>query len=179
MHAISHWQSSLDYQHAYLSKEIEKIHKRTRRDKSAQDNIDHAQSVDFKAYNSYLLSNLTLGSVIVVIKQNHLQNLIFDFRKHRLDFRDFCDLNRRVDLKLPNYHKVNVILNLFSNLRNACFHWENLAKTRVKDGIAYPRLSVRIWSAEMGLHSKRIVNLAYEKIEHFLEFLLQNLGQKT
>ncbi|BEG57303.1 hypothetical protein NHP21005_09910 [Helicobacter sp. NHP21005] len=76
MYAISHWQSSLDYQRTYLSKEIEKIHKRTRRDRSAQEDIDHAQSVDFKAYNSYLLSNLTLGSVIVVIKQNHLQRWV-------------------------------------------------------------------------------------------------------
>ncbi|WP_240451666.1 hypothetical protein [Helicobacter sp. L8] len=56
-----------------------------------------------------------------------------------------------MDLKLPNYYKVNIVLDLFSNLRNACFHWENLAKTRVKDGIAYPRLSVRVLSGEMGM----------------------------
>nr|CCM12438.1 hypothetical protein BN341_p90 [Helicobacter heilmannii ASB1.4] len=65
-------------------------------------------------------------------------------------------------------------MDLFSNLRNTCFHWENLAKTRIKDNIAYPRLSIYAPSDSTS-HSKRIVSLAYEKIEYFLEFLLQHL----
>ncbi|GMB90530.1 CAAX protease [Helicobacter ailurogastricus] len=79
----------------YLGKEIEKINKRVSRDRLIREHVAYIQRTDVKAYNSYLLSNLTLGSIVVVIKQNHLQNLIFDFRKHRLDFRDFCHLNKK------------------------------------------------------------------------------------
>ncbi|WP_281757744.1 hypothetical protein [Helicobacter suis] len=105
------------------------------KDKATKEYVDYIQIADPRAYNSHLLSNLTLGSLIVVIKQNHLQNLIFDFRKHRLNFRDFCHLNKKVDSKLPNYHEVNIVLDLFSSLRNACFHWENLAKQGSKKAL--------------------------------------------
>ncbi|GMB93529.1 CAAX protease [Helicobacter bizzozeronii] len=158
----------------YLAREIDKIYRRVHKDKTIKEHIDTIQITDPRAYNSYLLSNLTLGSIIVVIKQNHLQNLIFDFRKQRLDFRSFCSLNKRIDLKLPNYHKVNIVLDLFSSLRNACFHWENLAKTRTKEGVVYPRLSACAPSG-VANHSERIISLAQDRIEYFLEFLLKHL----
>lgn len=138
----------LVYKDEYIQGEIEKILKRNK--------------VQFLTHNQ-LLSNLTLGSVIHIIKRENLQNTIFDFR--HLNLKIFYDMNSRE--RLGNYHKTNMILNILSSIRNRAFHWENLLKTRRgNDSKNLPRITDKF--------NKIVIGVMPNKIEIFLDVLIRN-----
>lgn len=115
------------------------------------------------------ISRLTLGMVIHAIRANRLQNAVmnlrdFKFKKYDANNKEKFTYNGRVT-NLANHFKVDIVLSLLQNLRNRCYHWENILKVRVENGITYPRLTTSvIKNTPIGLHPS--------KIEQFLDDLI-------
>ena len=64
-----------------------------------------------------------------------------DFKKYHWSNNDFFKINGKKTF-FSNVSKVEIVLNLIRDIRNRCFHWENLTKVTVKeDGKVYPRIT--------------------------------------
>lgn len=141
----------------YLQDKISEIQKK----KDSETPLSHHQ----------ILSRLTLGAVIRLIKENKLQNALFDLKD--LDFRVYNEHNfhslKKHRYKLRNYEIVNASLNLFLTLRNRCFHWENLRKTKQLGTITLPRIYTTIKGV--------FISLDYDKIESFLDDIGNNINE--
>ena len=121
-----------------------------------------------------VLSRLTLGAVVRLIKENKLQNALFDasslnlkaYSPHNKDFF------RRKGKKYPlsNISKTDSILSLLLNIRNRAFHWENLLKIVEIDGNKVSRL----YTSVQGV----IISINPSKIELFLDGLLGQINEK-
>lgn len=111
-----------------------------------------------------ILSRLTLGVIVRLIKDNKSQNTLFNLREW--DFRDFSEHNRNFFRRkgrkyhLLNITRVNIALSFLVNIRNRAFHWENLRKTIVLDGVKLSRIYVK----EQGI----VFSVDTDKIELFL-----------
>lgn len=121
-----------------------------------------------------ILSRLTLGVVVRLIKENKLQNALFNLKN--LDFRVYNKHNKNSfrhkgkTHTLLNVNKVNVILNLLLSIRNRAFHWENLLKVVEIDGNKVSRLYTSVQGA--------IISINPSKIELFLDDLLRQTNKK-
>lgn len=121
-----------------------------------------------------ILSRLTLGAVIKLIKDNKLQNTLFDLKD--LDFKDYNKYNKNSfrykgkKYTLLNVNKVNATLSLLLNIRNRAFHWENLLKIIEIDGNKVSRLYTNVQGA--------IISINPNKIELFLNDLLKQINKK-
>ena len=83
------------------------------------------------------LSRLTLGIIIRTIRSKKLQNKIINlktmkFKKYDLSNRDCFYLSNGKSSSFNNINKVDIVLSLLHNLRNRCYHWENILKTTQK-----------------------------------------------
>lgn len=113
-----------------------------------------------------LLSNLTLGGIIYILKKERLQTIIFDFRHIRMS--DFDSASHRERLSL--HRMVDVALNLLSKIRNRSFHWENLLKTRT---LCNGRVGARLVTQVNGI----VFGVMPDKINDFLEMLLKQVSE--
>jgi len=119
------------------------------------------------------LSRLTLGNIIKIIRDNALQNAIFnlremDFKRYDESNRNFCFINGK-KTKISNYGKVDIVLSLLLTIRNRSFHWENLNKTTQKDNKTFPRLTTQKHGTHIGINPQRI--------QTFLNDLLNNINK--
>lgn len=117
--------------------------------------------------NNQLLSNLTLGQVIKIIKDEDASDILFDF--NQINFKKYYQKNRNRTInnksRLTNKEKVDIMLSLLANIRNRAFHWESLIK--LKDN-GHPRLTV-------GDYGIIYISVEATKIEDFLQDILDEI----
>lgn len=124
---------------------------------------------------SQILSSLMLGEIVGLINHYEIKHYMFDLRK--MDFKKYHWKNRNFfyingkKSHLSNVSKVNTALNLIRNIRNRAFHWENLFKIRVIDGLSYPRIT----------HSEKnlTIGIMPDKILEFLDDLLDCIDNQV
>ena len=118
--------------------------------------------------NNQLLSNLTLGVIIKILKEKNISDQIFNFTNLNLKKYHIKNKNRKLKnnnkSRLTNKEKTNIMLSLLSDTRNRSFHWENLTKLR-DDGI--PRLSTN--------ECDILTSIEPDKIEIFLSDILKEI----
>ncbi|TKX28927.1 hypothetical protein [Campylobacter aviculae] len=125
------------------------------------------------------LSRMGLGIIICFIKENKLQEQIMNLKDKDIDFRNYNQYNRNFFLKngkkrnFGNIYKVDIVLSLLQNLRNRSYHWENILKTREKNGKHYPRLTTKIKDTYIGINPQKIELSLDDLIKIFNEELLK------
>ena len=123
-----------------------------------------------------IISYQSLGFWLKVIDFYKIHNKLFDKAfLDTLDFKRYFSENKnRFSNKanLQNYHKVSIFLNLFRNLRNRAFHFENLYKI---DEQGKPRLNAFVKSGKGIL----IIHIETNKIELFLEDFISYFVEKV
>lgn len=131
---------------------------------------------------SQMLSKLMLGEVIALINTYKVEHFMIDlrsmdFKKYHWRNNDYFKINGRKNF-FSNVAKVEIILNLIRDIRNRCFHWENLLKTRTIKGKAYPRL-VTIYPKNQIRENQTIIGIMPEMILEFLDDLLRSINNPT
>lgn len=122
-----------------------------------------------------IISYQSLGFWLKVIDFYKIHNKLFDKAfLDTLDFKRYFSGNKNSigKKKLRNYHKVSIFLNLFRNLRNRAFHFENLYKLNEQ---GKPRLSVSVKSGK----EKIIISIETSKIELFLRDFISYFVEKV
>ena len=80
--------------------------------------------------NNQLLSNLTLGVIIKILKEKNISDQIFNFTNLNLKKYHIKNKNRKLKnnnkSRLTNKEKTNIMLSLLSDTRNRSFYWESL-----------------------------------------------------
>lgn len=149
----------LNTQDEYLRAKIEEIKNKS----GSKEPLSHHQ----------ILSRLTLGVVVKLIKDNGLQNVLLDLSKW--NFKDFSQYNRNFfrckNKKYPflNITKINIALNLLTNIRNRSFHWENLLKIITLNNTQLSRIHTK----EKGV----VISVDIDKIEFFLNCFLKAINE--
>lgn len=128
------------------------------------------------------LSKLTLGTIIRTIRNEKLQNQVMSLKQ--IKFKDY-DLNNREyfykenkKLYFNNINKVDIVLSLLHNLRNRCYHWENIKKLRQRNNAYFPRLTTKIGGTFIGIHPCKLEVFLCDLIRTFNEDLLNFLDKK-
>ncbi|MFC3848533.1 hypothetical protein ACFOPX_08450 [Helicobacter baculiformis] len=124
-----------------------------------------------KLTHTQLLSKMSLGEIITIINENvcvrskifALQH--FDFKKYESSNRNYY-INTHKKTKFNNDNKAEIVMYLVLSIRNRCFHWENLLKTRVNKGKTYPRITTKF--------RETIIGVAPQNIELFLDDVLKS-----
>lgn len=80
--------------------------------------------------------------------------------------------------QFSNVAKVEITLNLIRVIRNRCFHWENLLKTRILKDKEYPRIAT-IYPKNEVREKQTIVGIMPEMILVFLDDLLNTINNPT
>ena len=118
--------------------------------------------------NNQLLSNLTLGVIIKILKEKNISDQIFNFTNLNLKKYHIKNRNRKSKnnnrSRLTNKEKTNIMLSLLSDIRNRSFHWESLIKIREN---GYPRLSTNEYNI--------LTSIEADKIEIFLSDILEEI----
>lgn len=112
-----------------------------------------------------LISHQSLGFWLRVVEHYKIHNRLFDREfLDSLNFKRYFsgNKNRFKSKPLRDYQKVSIFLNLFRNLRNRAFHFENLYKL---DKQGRPRLSAFVGSGKEML----VICIETDKIELFLD----------
>ena len=125
--------------------------------------------------HTQLLSRLSLGEIIGIINEsNRMRSRIFslqhlDFKRYDLSNKNFCmDVANKP--KFTNDNKAEIVMNLIRVIRNRCFHWENLLKTRTTpEGKVYPRITTKFRGT--------IIGVAPQNIEIFLIDVLKSFDE--
>ncbi|WP_285818920.1 hypothetical protein [Helicobacter bilis] len=122
-----------------------------------------------------IISHQSLGFWLKVIDFYKIHNKLFDKEfLDTLDFKRYFNGNKNSFKTKPlrNYQKVSIFLNLFRNLRNRAFHFENLYKLNEQ---GKPRLSVSVKSGK----EKIIISIETSKIELFLRDFISYFVEKV
>ena len=118
--------------------------------------------------NNQLLSNLTLGVIIKILKEKNISDQIFNFKNLNLKKYHIKNRNRKLKnnnkSRLTNKEKTNIMLSILSDIRNRSFHWESLIKIREN---GYPRLSTN--------ECDILTSIEPDKIEIFLNDILEEI----
>lgn len=151
------------------------IHSKDDKIKAARDRI-LGENKNKSLTNHQFLSRLSLGLIIHMIIREKLQNRIMDLKdislkKYDENNKDFVKYENKKS-KLTNVQKVDIILSLLHNLRNRCYHWENILKTRIIKDVTYPRLTTRIHNIPIGLNPEKIQIFLDDVLSKFDENLL-------
>ena len=129
--------------------------------------------------HTQLLSRLSLGEIIKIMNEsndesNRMRSRIFslqhlDFKRYDLSNRNFYkDVDNKP--KFTNADKATIVMNLIRVIRNRCFHWENLLKTRTTpEGKVYPRITTKFRGT--------IIGVAPQNIEIFLIDVLKSFDE--
>lgn len=129
--------------------------------------------------SSQILASLMLGEVVELINFYKMKNYMFDLED--MDFRKYHWNNRNVGYvngrktQFSNVAKVEITLNLIRVIRNRCFHWENLLKTRILKDKEYPRIAT-IYPKNEVREKQTIVGIMPEMILVFLDDLLNAIN---
>lgn len=129
--------------------------------------------------SSQILASLMLGEVVELINFYKMKNYMFDLED--MDFKKYHWNNRNVGYvngrktQFSNVAKVEITLNLIRVIRNRCFHWENLLKTRMLKDKEYPRIATIYPKNEVG-EKQTIVGIMPEMILVFLDDLLNAIN---
>lgn len=119
---------------------------------------------------------MSLEIIIHIIKKTKTQDKIMHLNK--IDFLDYDSSNINFWKKdgkkiyFKNFEKVDIMLSLLQNLRNRSYHWENIKKVRIDNGITYPRLTVKMYNSLIGIHPNKIENFLEDLIILYNEELL-------
>lgn len=101
-----------------------------------------------------------------------------DFKKYHWSNNDFFKINGKKTF-FSNVSKVEIVLNLIRDIRNRCFHWENLTKVIVKeDGKVYPRITT-IYPKNQIKNYQTNIGIAPEMILVFLDDLIDNINNQV
>lgn len=124
------------------------------------------------------LSRLTLGIIIRTIRNEKLQNKIINlktmkFKKYDLSNRDYFYFPNGKSSSFNNVNKVDIVLSLLHNLRNRCYHWENILKTTQKRNTIFPRITTKVEDTHIGIHPNKIETFLEDLLKHFDERLLR------
>ncbi|WP_258864301.1 MULTISPECIES: hypothetical protein [unclassified Helicobacter] len=146
-----------------LKEELKRINKREK--------IVAPQTLSHHQY----LSKVSLGIIIHLIKENNLQNALLnlddiDFKKYSSSNRNHYFFGPNKSSDFLNINKVDIVLSLLQNIRNRSYHWENIFKTRNKNGKTYPRLTTKLNNTFIGVESN--------KIHLFLDDLLNTISKE-
>ena len=129
--------------------------------------------------SSQILASLMLGEVVELINFYKMKNYMFDLED--MDFKKYHWNNRNVGYvngrktQFSNVAKVEITLNLIRVIRNRCFHWENLLKTRILKDKEYPRIAT-IYPKNEVREKQTIVGIMPEMILVFLDDLLNAIN---
>lgn len=132
---------------------------------------------------SQILSSLMFGELVSLINLYKIEHYMFDlrdmdFKKYHWRNRGFGYVNGRKN-HFSNVSKVEIVLNLIRDIRNRCFHWENLTKVTVKeDGKVYPRITTIYPKNQIKSHQTNI-GIAPEMILVFLDDLIENINNQV
>ena len=121
-----------------------------------------------------LLSRLTLGKIILILHKSRLENQIFNlkdlyFKRYDESNRDFYRENSK-KAHFSNANKTKIMIALLRNLRNRCFHWENVLKTTINKDGEFPRITTKLNGTNIGVHPN--------KINLFLDDMLNTLDKE-
>lgn len=128
---------------------------------------------------SQILASLMLGEVVELINLYKIENYMLDIED--MDFKKYHWNNRNVGYvngrktQFSNVAKVEITLNLIRVIRNRCFHWENLLKTRMLKDKIYPRIAT-IYPKNEIRKNQTIVGIMPEMILVFLDDLLNAIN---
>lgn len=128
---------------------------------------------------SQILASLMLGEVVELINLYKIENYMLDIED--MDFKKYHWNNRNVGYvngrktQFSNVAKVEITLNLIRVIRNRCFHWENLLKTRISNNKVYPRIAT-IYPKNEVRKNQTIVGIMPEMILEFLDDLLNAIN---
>lgn len=132
--------------------------------------------------HSQILSKLMLGEVIALINTYKIEHYMIDLRD--IDLKKYHWSNNgffKIDGKktyFSNVAKVEIVLCLIREIRNRCFHWENLLKTRLMGGITYPRITT-VYPKNQSKKNRTIIGVMPEMILEFLDDLLRSIKNPT
>lgn len=107
-----------------------------------------------------LLSRLTLGKIIYILRDRQLESKIFDLE--HINFKDYDNSNRKYftlkgkKVVFSNVKKANIFLNLLWSIRNRCCHWENLLKVTINKDGEFPRITTKLNGTNIGVHPTKI-----------------------
>lgn len=108
-----------------------------------------------------ILSSLMFGELVKLIGEYRVRHYMFDlrdidFRKYHWSNRNFFYISGKKN-HFSNVEKVNIALNLMRTIRNRAFHWENLLKLRVFNGVIYPRITHKEGNSNIGVMPDKIL----------------------
>lgn len=133
--------------------------------------------------HSQILSSLMLGELIELIAEYKVRHYMFDlrdmdFKKYHWSNNGFFKINGKKTF-FSNVSKVEIVLNLIRDIRNRCFHWENLKKVTIKEnGKVYPRITTIYPKNQIKSHQTNI-GIAPEMILVFLDDLIKNINNQV
>lgn len=122
-----------------------------------------------------IISYQSLGFWLKVIDFYKIHNKLFDKAfLDTLDFKRYFSGNKNSFKTKPlrNYQKVSIFLNLFRNLRNRAFHFENLYKLNEQ---GKPRLNAFVKSGK----EISVIHIETSKIELFLRDFISYFVEKV
>ncbi|ELO8678045.1 hypothetical protein ABU938_000582 [Campylobacter jejuni] len=143
--------------------------------------------------NNQLISRISLGDVIFIIKLEHLEAKIINssninFKKyyahnkeyyfhyvnnkkyyaHNKEYYFHYVNNKKYKNSFSNIEKANTVLNLLLTIRNRSFHWENLYKTKITNQKALaPRITTKSHNTFIGVMPNKINTFLSDLIESF------------
>ncbi|EAK6701016.1 hypothetical protein E5009_08435, partial [Campylobacter jejuni] len=126
--------------------------------------------------NNQLISRISLGDVIFIIKLEHLEAKIINssninFKKyyaHNKEYYFHYVNNKKYKNSFSNIEKANTVLNLLLTIRNRSFHWENLYKTKITNQKALaPRITTKSHNTFIGVMPNKINAFLSDLIESF------------
>ncbi|WP_163555339.1 hypothetical protein [Helicobacter suis] len=136
-----------------------------------------------KLTHTQLLSKMSFGEIIAMINENiHVRSKIFnlqhfDFKSYDLSNRNYC-MDTPKKTKFSNDHKAEIVMSLLLSIRNRCFHWENLLKTRINKNKVYPRITTKFRGTMVGIAPQNIELLLDDVLKSFDNELLDLIAGK-
>lgn len=143
----------------------------------ARERISKTSDTTCLTHHQYL-SRLSFGVVIHTIRKEKLQNYVMNLKK--LKFKKYDTSNRECfyfsngkSSSFNNVNKVDIVLSLLHNLRNRCYHWENIKKLRYENNAYFPRLTTTMKGTLIGIHPSKIETFLGDLLKHFDDKLLK------
>ncbi|AAP76875.1 hypothetical protein [Helicobacter hepaticus] len=110
----------------------------------------------------------------IPFRKEKLQNRIMNLKK--LKFKKYDTSNREYfynagkKVRFSNIDKVDIVLSLLHNLRNRCYHWENIKKWHYENNARFPRLTTKI--------KDTLIGISPTQTEIFLKDILESFNTK-
>lgn len=131
--------------------------------------------------HNQLLSKMSLGEIVKIINGSNMCGRIFalqhfDFRKYEPSNKNFCKDSPK-KRNFTNGDKAEIFMSLLIGIRNRCFHWENLLKTRINKDKAYPRITTKFRGTMVGVLPQNIKIFLDDVLKSFDSELLKLIDE--